>query len=250
MSNVSKSQIKKEMRQLYPAPAPQRKGEFLRELSYPKSGPLETIAVQIGYIRKFVWILSLLLVAAALAFGNGYWQSAEDYGVLWCVSAVMPLLAALAVTETFRSGVYGMAELEMSAKHNLQQILLIRMGAIGGADFLLIISALPFLVRYERISIFRGAVYLMTPWLCTCALAFQIEKYAKGRDGVWYCCALGLFFCGIGLAAGNFQETVHGNGAFYVWLIVFFAFAAILAKQIWQICHEAENWSRSLFLAG
>jgi hypothetical protein len=249
MSKLSKSQIKKEMRLLYPAPAPQRKEQFLRELSYPQSSPLETIAVQIGYIRKFVWILSLLLITSALAFGNSYWQQAEDYGMLWCVSAVTPLLAALAVTETFRSAAYGMAELEMSAKHNLQQILLIRMGAIGGVDFLLIMAALPFLVKKEQISMFRGAVYLMAPWLCTCVLAFQIEKYAKGRDSIWYCCALGLFFSGISLGTENFQETVYGNEAFYLWLIVFFVFAAVLANQIWQICHQAEKWNRNLYLA-
>ncbi len=247
MSNVSKSQIKKELRQLYPAPAPGRKEEFLRKLPYPRTGPIETIAVQVGYIRKSVWLLSLLLAAAALAYGEHYGQSAGRYGMLWYFSAVMPLLAVLAVTETFRSAAYGMAELEQSAKHNLQEILLIRMGAVSGVDFLLILSALPFLAQKEQISLFRGAVYLTVPWMCTCVLAFQIEKYVKGQDSVWYCCALGLFIIGIGLTAGRFLGTVYGDGKFYAWLIALLIFAALLARQIWQIRHEIEEWDKNLY---
>lgn len=246
MSDSFKSQIKKEMLQLYPPPAPEKKEKFLRELPYPRTGPIETIAVQIGYIRKSVWFLSLLLIAAALAYGENNWQNFEDYGMLWRFSAVTPLLAVLAVTETFRSGAYGMAELEMAAKHNLQQVLLIRMGAVSGADFLLILSVLPFLAKKEQISLFRGAVYLTVPWLCTCVLAFQIEKYAKGRDGIWYCCTLGLFFAGVSLMAGRFRETVYGDGKFYLWLLAFLIFALLLAKQIWQICHRIEKWNKNL----
>ena len=84
MSDSFKSQIKKEMLQLYPPPAPEKKEKFLRELPYPRTGPIETIAVQIGYIRKSVWFLSLLLIAAALAYGENNWKTLKItacYGV-------------------------------------------------------------------------------------------------------------------------------------------------------------------------
>lgn len=247
MSGFSKDQIKKELGQLYPVAPPQRKEEFLRGLSFPRTSPMETIAVQIGYIRKSVWIISLLLMAAALVLGKGYWKDSRDYGMLCCFSAIMPLLAVLAVTESFRSSVHGMAELEMTAKHNLQQVLLIRMGAISGVDFFLMMSALPFLGGAERINVFRGAVYLMVPWLCTCVLALHIEKYVKGRDGVWCCCALGAFICGTSLVAGKIWETVYGSGKFYIWVVAFFVFAVVMTKQIWQICHEIESWNQNLY---
>ncbi len=250
MSGFSKAQIKKELGQLYPVAPPQRKEEFLKELPFPKTSPMETIGVQLGYIRKSVWILTLLLIVAALILGKGYWKDARDYGMLCYFSAIMPLLAVLAVTESFRSSVHGMAELEMTARHNLQQVLLIRMGAISGVDFLLMMSALPFLAEAERINVFRGAVYLMVPWLCTCVLALQIEKYVRGRDGIWCCCAVGAFICGISLMAGKIRETVYGSGKFYIWVIAFFIFAVVLAKQIWQICHEIESWNQNLYQPG
>lgn len=249
MPGFSKSQIKKGLGQLYPVAPPQRKEEFLRELSFPKTSSMETIVVQVGYIRKSVWILSLLLMAAALVLGKSCWKDSRDGGMLCCFSAIMPLLAVLAVTESFRSGAYGMAELEMAAKHNLQQVLLIRMGAISGGDFLLMMLVLPFLAGAERINVFRGAVYLMVPWLCTCVLALQIQKYVKGRDGIWCCCALGAFICGISFVAGIFREIVYGSGKFYIWVIAFFVFAVVLAKQIWQICHEIESWNQNLYPA-
>ena len=87
---VSKRQIKKELRQLYLAPAPEGKGEFLKNFFAPRASLPETIAVQIGYIHKSAWILSVLIVAMALFHGN-YFQQEDKYGMLWSLSAAMPL---------------------------------------------------------------------------------------------------------------------------------------------------------------
>lgn len=242
MLRILKTQMKKEMKGLYPAPVPQRKEEFLKEFSCSGMGWPEIIRVQVGYIHKSVWALSLLLVIGALVWGE-HFHGGGSYDVLWCMSGVMPLLAVLVVTETFRSGIYGMAELEMTARHNLPQILLIRMGAIGGAEFFLTVLGIPFVVRQGTLGVFRTAVYLMVPWLCTCVLTLQIEKYVKGRETVWYCAACGFFLWGAGIMSGEIREMIYANGKFYLWIMAFCVFAAFFAKQIWQIRHRTEEWN-------
>lgn len=242
MLKFSKSQIKKEMRQLYAAPSPQRKEEFLRDFPYPRTGWMETIAVQAGYIHKSIWVLSLLLVVGALMMGE-HLSSGGSYAKIWCMSGVMPLLAVLAVTEAFRSSVYGMAELEMASKHNLPQILLIRMGVMGGVDFFLTVLGILLIVGREFLGLFRTAVYLVVPWLCTCILALQIEKYAKGRETIWYCAACGCLLCGGSMIGGQIRRIVYESGKFYLWIIALCVFAVCFTKQIWQLRNETEEWN-------
>lgn len=245
MIKFSQSQLKKEMKKLYPAPAPQKRETFLKGFPFPKTSPLETLAVQIGYIRKTVWLLSLLLVIAALMTGE-YLLQEDSRGKLWCLSGVMPLLAVLTVTETFRSSAYGMAELEMTTRHNLPRILLIRMGALGAGNLLMIISGLLPVVRQGTLSLFRGTVYLTAPWICTCVLALQIEKYVKGRESIWYCCVCGCFLWGISLPGGKLREIVYDEEKFYLWITVLSVSAVCLAGQLRQIRHEEESWKQNL----
>ncbi len=243
MSKYSMSQLKRELKGVYPAPAPEKKEEFLKGLPFPGTSPVEILAVQIGYIRKSVWLLSLLLVIAA-SWAGEYLLQGNSQEKLWFLSGVMPLLAVFVVTETFRSGTYGMAELEMAARYNLPGILLIRMGALGGGNLLMIIPGLLFLVRQENSSLLRGAVYLLVPWTCTCVLALQIEKYVRGRESMWYCCSCGCFLCGFMLLC---REIYFDSEKFYLWPIVLSAAVIFLIRQIYQIRHETEVWKQNLY---
>lgn len=243
-----RNQFKQEMQQIFPAPAPQGKEEFLRGFPYPKARRRETIRVQVGYIRKWTWVLSLLAIALALVAGQDVKQDSSGFGMLWCLSAAMPLLAVLAVTETFRSSVYGMAELELAATYNLPQVLLMRMGIMGVADISLILLGLPWVVQDGGFRAFRAAVYLLVPWLGTCAVAFQIEKYVKGREGIWCCAAFALFLCCAALIGKKFWEHAYGAGVFSFWLIALAVFVANLAKQIWQIRCGAKGWKQQLYM--
>ncbi|EOS26829.1 hypothetical protein C806_00420 [Lachnospiraceae bacterium 3-1] len=241
MLRFSKLQMKREMKRLYPAPNPQRKEEFLREFPYFRASCMEIIRNQIGYIQKSIWIFSLLLVIGGVAVGD-YLDTGSNYDKIWCMSGIMPLLAVLAVTETFRSSVYGMTELEMACKHNLSQVLLIRMGVLGGVDFLLMVFGVLWIVGQGTIGMVQAAVYLMVPWLSACIVAFQIEKYTRGRETVWYCTAWGCFLWGVHGIGSKLREMVYGEEKFYLWFIAFCICIVFFAKQIWQIYQETEEW--------
>ena len=244
---VSKRQIKKELRQLYLAPAPEGKGEFLKNFFAPRASLPETIAVQIGYIHKSAWILSVLIVAMALFHGN-YFQQEDKYGMLWSLSAAMPLLAVLTVAETFRSSAYGMAELEMASKHSLPQVMLVRMGAMACGNLLLMTLGLPFLVQKGGLGLLHGAVYLLAPWLCACVLGLWVEKYARGREGEWYCGICGCFLFLFGLIRKEFLESLYSSGKFSLWALIILVSACLLARQLWQIYHGIEEWKCNLYV--
>ena len=160
----------------------------------------------------------------------------------------MPILAVLVVTETFRSSVYGMAEMEMAAKHYLPQVLLIRMGIIGTVDFLLILLGIPFVVKEGTVGIFRTLVYLLAPYLCTCALSLQIQKCQRGRDTLWSCICCGLLVSGMNLISRIIQDKIYDIGIFYLWICGLLLLVCFLYRQMKQILHGMEEWEWNLYL--
>jgi uncharacterized membrane protein len=266
---LSKRELKKELKRkrqcLYPIEPPKGKEGFLRELPYPQASPWETVLVQVAYIRKSVWALSVLLVLAAMAvvvsgkgmgeavpFGNGAGQAAVPeygllaggvgYGWLWSISAVMPALAVLAVMETFRSSAYGMAEMEMAARYSLPQVLLVRMLAIGAVDFGLALLGASLAVQGTGMGWLRAAVYLVVPWLCTCVLSLQAQKHRRGREAAWY----GVICASVVSLAGAYgmgdREIIYGNQVFSLWLAAFVLFLLVWIRQMQGIWRKAEAW--------
>lgn len=245
---ISRRKLKKEMRKLYPILPLEGKDAFLHGLPYPKATRFEVFRAQIGYIPKYVWLFSLLLVAAALLVGEYSMWDDLDFGILWSVSAVVPVLAVQLVTETFRSNTYGMAEIEMAAKYNLPQVLLIRMAAIGTADLVLVLLCTPLAAQKAGTGFWRTAIYLLVPWLCTCTLCLQVQKYRKGRETLWHSILCAGAVCIAGICAIGYWEAVYAYERFSVWIFVFLVLTIFLIKQVWCIWHEPQAWKTNVYL--
>ena len=108
------------------APAPERKAAFLKQHRRRELGRWELAAVQAGYIRRWVWGLSLGVFGAIL------WAAARPYAAgLLCAAALTPFLALLAVAESGRARFYQMEELELACRMSRASVLLARMLALG-----------------------------------------------------------------------------------------------------------------------
>lgn len=243
-----KYRLKEELKKSFEFPKPLGKQDFLRNFNYPKASPLEVFAVQAGYIPKYVWIVSVfpILLFLLIEYLAGF--RAESYNIIWYLSAFMPILAVLAVTETFRSGVYGMAELEMAAKYNLPQILLMRMGILGTLDLLLVFAVILLVIRWGDVNFLQAAVYLLVPWECTCLLTFQVEKHRKEKGTILGNILCGLFVCMIEIFLGNYREFAYDGKKLPIWILVFLGLSVHLARQIWCIRQEMEEWKWNLYL--
>ena len=107
--------LKKALKTALKAPAPIGKDAFLGEIPAPSIGYFAFVRSQAAYIRKWIWALSALIFSVALIGTRGL-----EKDILWCVAALMPILALAVVTESRRSERCGMAELELSARFSLQ----------------------------------------------------------------------------------------------------------------------------------
>lgn len=239
---------KKQLRGLYEAPEPQGKTEFLQKLNYPKSTFWEFVMTQAGYIHKYVWIFSAVLVFAVAAVGKHMMWGEEAFPVVWCISSVMPILVMLLTLETFRSEVYGMDELEQAAKHNLPEILLVRMGLIAAVDLLIIGAVIPVVVRYDGVSAMRAAVYLLVPYLFTCVLTFAIQRRKRGRGGIWYSMIASAIVC-MGQFFSVFRDGVlYEAKNFFLWVMVLIFTGIIVGIQIREIRKNREEYGWNLYL--
>lgn len=239
---------KKQLKELYQVPEPQCKAAFLQELNYPKATRGEFMVVQAGYIRKRVWILSAVLIFAAVLAGEWMQGVVMAYPVLWSSSAMMPVLALIMVLETFRSEMYGMDELEQSARHNLPEVLLLRMGIVGGVDFLLIAAAVPIIVRYDGLSFLRVSVYLLVPYLLTCFLALCIQRWKRGRGAVWYNILASGFISGVELLSPAMKELLYKEKQFTLWVAVLCSLGIAIVIQIRRIKKDREEYQWNLYL--
>lgn len=239
---------KKQLRGLYEAPEPQGKTEFLQKLNYPKSTFWEFVMTQAGYIHKYVWIFSAVLVFAVAAAGKHMMWGEEAFPVVWCISSVMPILVLILTLETFRSEVYGMDELEQAAKHNLPEILLVRMGLIAAVDLLIIGAVIPVVVRYDGVSAMRAAVYLLVPYLFTCVLTFAIQRRKRGRGGIWYSMLASAIVC-MGQFFSVFRDGVlYESKNFFLWVMVLIFTGIIVGIQIREIRKNREEYGWNLYL--
>lgn len=107
-------------------PVAQKKDLFLAQVETPPISFLQFLTLQLGHIRKWIWIffISSFLI---MLIGTAYLKKS----ILWDVSAFTPLLALFLITETQRSEFYGTSEFELSTRFSLKSIVLARLGIMG-----------------------------------------------------------------------------------------------------------------------
>jgi len=101
--------LKQALSDAFYAPPPARKAAFLKQHRRRELGRWELIALQVRYIRWWVWPLSLVLSSFILMTGT---LSAES--TPWYIAALTPFLALLVITENGRAQLYQMDELELA----------------------------------------------------------------------------------------------------------------------------------------
>ena len=175
--------LKEALGEVFCAPAPARKAAFLKEHRRRELGRWELAAVQAGYIRWWVWGLSLGLFGAIL------WAAGKPYHTgLLCAAALTPFLALLAVAESGRARFYQMEELELACRVPQASVLLARMLALGLFHLALLGALTPALAVWGGLGTARAAgAYLLTPYLCTAALGMELTRRFRSREGLLAC---------------------------------------------------------------
>ncbi len=191
--------MKDMLKKLYQAPEPAGKRAFIRTIGPQPLDLRHMLCTQASYISKWEWILSVIVFGTAVLM-SWFFESAA-----FCVLlAMMPLLAAAGVLESVRSIIYGMDELEKSARFSLKCIVLARMGIVGIENLILtLISAL-----FVQGELLQTMLYLIVPYLITVSGSFFIVRAVSGRGNTYehiyesmYACMGSAFAVSCGAAA-------------------------------------------------
>lgn len=183
------------MRAYAGTPDPGKKDRFIRKMKLEhgmqpgRSGSdlgarpvcfITMLKLQLGYMRPYLWILSLAVLAASLLMMHHSSASA-----LRGLSNFMPFLAGFGVIEGFRAEMYGMSELERTTLYSAKGTLFARMTLIGLLHLMTVIATAVIISggSGERVT-YVGAM-LCIPYLLTSILCMEVERTSFGRDNAW-----------------------------------------------------------------
>lgn len=209
-----KREMKQALREAFAAPPPQNKNRFLRSVTQPKIGFWEFVLVQAAYIGRQVWVLSFLVLLAAL-LGVRFLQR----DLLWILTALMPYLAVTAVTEQVRSESCGMAELEVTTRFSLKSVLLARMTLVGLVHGL-VLALLMLLGRQELAVMARVGVYLLVPYLLTTVSGLWLTRRLRSQEAVYGCLAIAVVVSVLPLVSRTFFLQLYQAIYFPWWLVM------------------------------
>lgn len=214
------------LRRLYEAPAPIRKRKFFREIGI---GPMRIGQIfwgQFSHISKWSWFMAVILLIAMIYvnyFGGDTLTGSSPTEREWfgMFLAFMPFLAVTCVSESVRSAMYGMEELEMSARFSLKSIILVRMGIVGLENFLLALAVALFVGE----NFFQSIAYLLVPYLITTYGSFLLVRRRRNGEEIYLCAGLAAAVSGMMLVSTWECRWVYQERYIVVWLLVLLALA-------------------------
>lgn len=185
---------RKLLQSAFDPPPPLHKNEFLRNLPSPPMSLTRFLCSQIGYIRKRIWFLDAVVLAAALLFAPRLAESA-----IWTAAALVPLMAVSVIAESGRSQRFGMSELEMASRFSLRSVIFSRLVILGGAN-IFVFTALIFVVGSAAgTSFLQTGVYLLCPYFITTSLCLWATRHIHSADSIYVCLGIAIFMSAIPL---------------------------------------------------
>lgn len=246
-SGMEKSISQNTWKEAFPAPAPQRKAEFLAYLEKENSRRQNLsqnsvnmgyfLLSQIPYIRKRVYLISLAVLAGSVL--------AADYAgtdSIWYIAAMMPFIALCMVSESTRSEIYGMAELEMASRFSIKSILLARLGTIGFVH-LILLCILIAIVRYSTLlSFVHVGIYLLVPYLAASVLEFAAVRRFRGKEAIYVCMGISVMVSWSNYLLEGLFKFLFGAKYFIVWIVLAVYLTGKVIQEYRNIVCRGEEW--------
>lgn len=199
--------LKQELAEAFAPPPPKDRDSFLATLPYPKLTYPGFVLSQIGYIRKRIWLASLMILLVGI--GTVCILPGHAMLMVWVISALLPFLALLTAAEISRSDLFGMSEIESGCRFALPQVIGARMIILGICGFTVIAALAAGLGIFSAFGIARAALYLLTPYVLTGGISLAIFGRTRGQEGVYLSAAAALGICLAGMLLFR-HESLNG----------------------------------------
>lgn len=235
--------LKKELKSCFEAPAPKMKTAFLESIPQPQVTTRSFIVAQIPFIKKALWPLSILIFFPAL--WGAYFS---DPNMIWIVSSFAPFLAMAVVTESAKSIIYGMDELEQAARFSLKSVVLARLIVLGTFNLSIMCFLIPICCVASTLSFIRIGVYLFTPYLLTAAVCLWIVRHFRNREVIYACMAVTVLVSGVNAIIRLFASALLETHYFMWWVILVAVLSGTVGLELYQWIKRSEEqiWSLSL----
>lgn len=247
-----KKNLKNILQVVFEAPPPVDKNRFLRTLRYPKITYFDFLLNQFSHIHKRVWILSIFLVCmgqvlvSASRASSIHWYS--ESGSIWIVSAALPFLALLIITEIYRSAFYHMAELEISCRFSLSQIIMSRIGILGIGSIVVLMFILISMNQISSFGLIALISYLIVPYTMTCSLCLWILNRIRGQESIYSCAAATCFISILYTVIRTMVPLLYSESYLKYWWFCSAAFILLVALQLYQLIRQMGDKTWNLFL--
>jgi hypothetical protein len=159
---------------------------------------------------------------------------------LWPVSTILPYLALITITETTRSAVYGLSELEMSTRYNLRGVLLSRMAVIGVGNIIFLFIMIPVLAHKIDFYLFNIGIYLLVPYLLTSFLSFWLVNKVRTKDFSYYCATIAIVISSCELFLSELYSFIYNQQYFILWLLASIVLTILLFQEIKNLINHSE----------
>lgn len=223
-----KQDLKRALRDAFEPPAPEQKDAFLKNMLCPEISNLDFMLSQAGYIRKYVWGISVLIFGIAI---GGVW--AREKEILWVISALLPFAAVSVVAEYNRSHTFLMSELEMASRFSLKSVVLARMGILGTVHLCLLIFLIPVCTWHHVVSILQTGVYLLVPYLLTTSLGLWAARILQGVESLYVCAGIASGVSGVHIFIRSVIPVLFEERYIPVWILLLAA-TAITTVREWK----------------
>ncbi|WP_349673134.1 hypothetical protein [Lacrimispora sp.] len=242
--------LKKGLMSSFQAPPPTDRERFLKQLRYPKITYWEFLLAQLAYIRKCIWIAFALIVFLGwvIAFRLSSFQYWSGDGLrIWSISAILPFLAMMTITEIYRSSAYIMAELEASCRFSLLQIVMARISIFGAANFIVLILLLIFINQISAYSLLQTILYTIMPYLFVCTACLWLLNRFHGSDGIYACAAAAGFVSVSSILCEGLVTVLYTDVYLNSWLTLFAICLVAIGFQMHKFVKKLEekqwNWN-------
>ena len=239
------NQLKRSIQKAFAAPEPdqQEKARFLRTLPQPQIGMFRFIFVQASYVRKISWVLSGLILLLAL-----FCACNINEDTLWVISAFVPILGLLAVTEGNRSMMYGMSEFEMATRFSLKSVVLARMSILGAINFAMIAVLAPLCRIGNDFSLLQTGMYLLVPYLLTVNVSLWIARRTNDKEIIYGCMCVATIVSGINTGLHFVTDLIYQEIYISWWLVLSVILLIELAYEIHCTIKQTEEYKWNLSL--
>ena len=241
----------------FSAPTPQRKREFLEHLQKEnvyeeniqrhKAQAVNTVKTPIGigsfilsqiaYIRKWVYLVSLLILGLAVRVSD---YAGTDS--VWAVAAMMPFVALCMTTESARSETYGMAELEMASRFSIRSIMLARFGTIGLMHMVLLCILIPVISHSAYLSFIQTGIYLLVPYFAASVLEFAAVRRFRGKEAVSVCMTISVMVSLLNTVVKELLSHFFGSKQFVIWLVLAVYLTGRTVLEYRRMIYQTEEW--------